>query len=125
LFVLEAPEVRFDDVFTVTCTEPETLIEIDPKFVEVCEVGSLQVCGCVPNLPVLVGATVLDNQVQIRLPSPATVAAEPEPVSVVVRLTGIRKGFKGHRFPDRDREQFIANEAFIRSAYPGRKKKGN
>ena len=44
------------------------------------------------------------------------------PVRLVIRLTGIRKGFAGKRFPDRTREQFLANEKFIRSAYPGNKK---
>jgi len=41
------------------------------------------------------------------------------PVNVCIRLTGIRKGFAGLRFPDRTREQFLANEKHIRSAYPG------
>jgi len=36
----------------------------------------------------------------------------------VLRLTGIRRGFAGKRFPRRTREQFLANEAFINSAYP-------
>ena len=41
------------------------------------------------------------------------------PGTVQVRLSGIRKGFAGKRFPMRTHAQFVANEAFINSAYPG------
>lgn len=109
------PEVRFDEVMTATVTDSDTLLAIDRKYLEVCEPGSVQVCGCVPDLPVLVGAAVVDGHVRIRL----GVRLDDQPVSLTIRLTGIRKGFHGHRFPDRTEEQFLANEAFIRSAYPG------
>lgn len=87
---------------------------IDPRFLEVCEAGTVQVCGCVPSIPVVVGATVSQNKVEVRF------AEEPsERVRLVIRLTGIRKGFRGLRFPDRTQAQFDANEKFIKSAYPG------
>ena len=60
LFIAEMPEVRFDDVMTASVIDSESLLEIDPKYLEVCEPGSVRVCGCVPDLPVLVGATVAD-----------------------------------------------------------------
>lgn len=116
LFIAEMPEVRFDDVLTAVVSDDETWVPIDPKFLEVCEPGSVEVCGCVPDLPVAVGAVVRDSQVLVRtlgLPSQA------DSLRVVIRLTGVRKGFAGHRFPDRSAAQFQANEAFIRSAYPG------
>ena len=62
----------------------------------------------------LVGAIVEGDKVRMQF-------AEQDPdqiVQVVIRLTGIRKGFLGHRFPDRTSAQFEANERFIRSAYP-------
>jgi len=115
LFIAEMPEVRFDDVMTATVTDRETLLAIDPKYLEVCEPGSVQVCGCVPDLPVLVGATVVDGQIRVRIGA----RDDDQPVTLTIRLTGIRKGFHGQRFPDRTEAQFVANEAFIRSAYPG------
>jgi hypothetical protein len=115
LFIAEMPEVRFDDVMTAAVVEDETLLAIDPKFMEVCEPGSVQVCGCVPDLPVPVGATVENGTVRVRLGA----RDEDSPVVLAIRLTGIRKGFSSQRFPDRTEQQFIANEEFIRSAYPG------
>ncbi|MAD80587.1 MAG: hypothetical protein CMJ50_07060 [Planctomycetaceae bacterium] len=115
LFIAEMPEVRFDDVMTATVVEDETLLPIDPKFMEVCEPGSVQVCGCVPDLPVPVGAIVENGAVHVRL----GVRDGDHPISLTIRLTGIRKGFSSQRFPDRTEQQFIANEEFIRSAYPG------
>ena len=87
---------------------------IDPKFLEVCEPGSVQVCGCVADVPVLMGAAVNGDTVRLQFAEPD----EDQVVQVVLRLTGIRKGFAAHRFPDRTRAQFEANERFIRSAYP-------
>jgi hypothetical protein len=115
LFTLEAPDVRFDDVLTATVTGPDTWLSIDPKFLDVCEPGTVQVCGVVPDVPIAVGAAVVDDRVRVRLPRRKTTS----PVQLVIRLTGIRRGFGGHRFPDRTREQFEANERFLRSAYPG------
>lgn len=86
---------------------------VDPKFLEVCEPNSIAVCGCVPADPVLVGAIVDGPVVCIRF-------AEENParaIRLTLRLTGIRKGFAGVRFPDRSQAQFDANERFIKSAY--------
>ena len=114
LFIAEMPEVRFDDVMTATVVEDETCLTIDPKFLEVCEPGSVQVCGCVPDQPIPVGAVVENDRVRVRLG-----ARSEDHVNLVIRLTGLRKGFNGQRFPNRTEEQFQANEEFIRSAYPG------
>jgi hypothetical protein len=116
LFIHEMPEVRFDDVLTATVVDDETWLPIDPRFLEVCEVGTVQVCGCVPDLPIPVGAVIENDQVRIRTSSLESHASS---LHVVIRLTGIRKGFGSQRFPNRTEEQFLANEAFIRSAYPG------
>ena len=115
LFIHEMPEVRFDDVLTAIVTDDETRISIDPRFLEVCEPGSVQVCGCVPDLPIPVGAAVENDANRVRLGA----RGDTESVNLVIRLTGIRKGFSSQRFPNRTEEQFLANEAFIRSAYPG------
>jgi hypothetical protein len=117
LFIAEMPEVRFDDVMTAIVSEDETLVPIDPKFIEVCERGTLQVCGCVPDVPVPIGAVVKDDAVHVRTQSP--IDNHKSTIQVTLRLTGIRKGFQSQRFPNRTEQQFLANEEFIRSAYPG------
>jgi hypothetical protein len=114
LFIEESPEVRFDDVIEVTVPQEYCCIPIDPRFIEVCEKGSIRVCGCVPDKPVLVGASVEDGSIAVQFDKrrPKT------QVRLVLRITGIRRGFAGMRFPSRSRRQFVANEKFINSAYP-------
>lgn len=91
-----------------------TSLQIDPRFVEVCEPRSIVVSGCVPDVPIVVGASVEENLVHLRF----AVENETQTVQLVLRLTGVRRGFAGLRFPNRSRRQFEANEAFINSAYP-------
>ena len=110
LFVDESPDVRFNDVLIATIVESDNLVPIDPRFIAVCEANSLEVCGCVPDVPVLIGAIVEGDYVRVRMPAPQT-------TRVVLRLTGIRRGFHDLRFPDRTAEQFESNERFIKSAY--------
>jgi hypothetical protein len=111
--VAECPEVRFDDVMVVKLANADTYLSIDQKFLEVCEADSVQVCGCTSDIPVLIGAVVEGSRVRVR-----TEKADPNQiVQVVIRLTGIRKGFRGLRFPNRTKAQFEANERFIKSAY--------
>jgi hypothetical protein len=43
LFCVESPEVRFEDVVRVPVTGPVTRAVIDPRFIEVCEPGSIDV----------------------------------------------------------------------------------
>jgi hypothetical protein len=107
------PEVRFDEVMrcTVSGTDLHTF-DIDPRYLEVCEPGSVEVCGCVAQQPVNSHAYADGAKVRIRL------ADDVGTTIVVVRLTGVRKGFSGERFPDRTEEQFVENEKFINSAYP-------
>ena len=112
LFIHEMPEVRFDDVLQFPVLQPVTRIALDFKFVEVCEPHSIVVDSAVGDTnPVRCARVEGDTLV---------VEASPDalPERVTVRVTGVRKGFAGMRFPSRTREQFLANEAFINSAYP-------
>jgi hypothetical protein len=102
-------------VLTAEISKCDQYVPLDPRFIEVCEPDSLQVCGIVPDLPVAIGAVVEAAGVRVRVGKRKITT----PIQVVIRVTGIRKGFVGHRFPDRTRKQFLANERFIRSAYPG------
>ena len=114
LFVLEAPEVRFDDVIVAEVRLRDTEIPIDPRFIEVCQANTIEVCGVSCDVPVAVGASVKGGKVHVRF---STKSARKR-ARVVIRLTGIRRGFYGQRFPSRTKNQFEANERFINSAYP-------
>jgi len=113
LFIHEMPEVRFDDIMVVEIPQRNQEIPIDFRFVEVCEKGSLEVCGFASDKPVALKAKVVGDKVQLEFEQ-----EKEEKIRIVLRLTGIRRGFAGKRFPRRTREQFLANEAFINSAYP-------
>jgi hypothetical protein len=113
LFTEEAPEVLFHDTLLVKMSGRVATVAIDPRFVEVCEPGTIVVSGAVPDEPVLVGAKAIGDAVQIKLD------VDCDDLQVVVTLTAIRRGFAAKRFPDRSHAQFIANERFLQSAYPG------
>jgi hypothetical protein len=118
LHVLEAPEVRFDDLMTVVVNSGDDVtVPIDPKYVTVCHRDTIEVCGIAPDQPAMVGAKVVGDHVRLRLRE--SIQPGSEPLRIVLRLTAIRRGFLGKRFPERTREQFVANERFIQSAYPG------
>ncbi|TWU22446.1 hypothetical protein Pla52o_35020 [Novipirellula galeiformis] len=114
LFTLEAPEVRFDDVMTIKTRETDFTVAVDPHFFEVCEKGTIAVCGAVADVPVVVGASVDKDTIRVRLSDHDFGEAV-----ITLRLTAVRRGFAGKRFPNRTREQFEHNENFLRSAYPG------
>lgn len=118
LFILEAPEVRFDDVMTILITKRKSVFRVDPKYVSVCERGSIRVCGWSAD-KLLTGCSVriVDDRMHVEVSTP-WYRLKTLPCLLTLRLTGIRKGFKGKRFPARTREQFEANERFINSAYP-------
>lgn len=125
LFVAEMPEVRFDDVLCAQVAKgSSTLIPIDPRFVEVCEKGTIEVCGAVPDLPVAIGASISsplppgEGQGEGLFVRICAGGRGKGTVNVTLRLTGIRRGFKHLRFPDATREQFLANEHFYRMSQP-------
>lgn len=109
MFIAECPEVRFDDVLTVSLKGRVTVVPLDSRYVEVCERDSIKVVGAVADRPAMLGAVVRLHQVVIL--------SSHFPAVVNLRLSGIRKGFKGMRFPSRTRQQFEENEAWINSAY--------
>jgi hypothetical protein len=94
-----------------------TTTTADFRFVEVCEPGTLVVDSITCEKPIAIGARIDRNGV-IRIEMDRHLA---ESVRISIRVTGIRRGFLGKRFSSRTREQFLANERFINSAYPGDK----
>ena len=115
LFTDESPEVVFHDTLKVQMSpfgSRVTRVKIDRRFLSVCEPGNVWVSGYSCDSVHGMSTQVVAGEVVIRRGwlNCAT--------DVIVTLTGIRKGFLGRRFPNRTREQFVANEEFINSAYP-------
>lgn len=115
LFTAEMPDVRFDDVMIETIRQQDTLIEMDPKFIEVCHRDTIEVISCLPSRPVLLGANVTEEgKIFVQFAE-----QRGEEIKLAIRVSGTRKGFRGKRFPDRTRQQFVDNENFLNSAYKG------
>lgn len=115
LFVEEGPDVRFNDVIVKTISQRNCVIDIDPKFIAVCEPDSIEVIGHSTDAPVAVGLVAKAGKVRVKFNRPAK-----RKVRLVIRLSGIRRGFgSAERFPNRTRAEFAANERFLKSARPG------
>jgi hypothetical protein len=114
---MEAPEVLFIDVLQIPILMSPIAWPIDPRFLLVCEPGSVIPLSVTTDTPALVGSSVSPEG---RVVLDINPCGGPMPKVARVQLCGIRKGFAGMRFPDRDREQFLANEATLNSAYPAK-----
>lgn len=115
LFTMESNEVLFEFVMrNVSLVGSKTVVPIDDRFLAVCEPKSMVITGVAGDRAGSVGAVVEENNVILS----AWPFSFLRPTKVTLKLTGVRKGFKSHDMPERSREQFIANENFINSAYP-------
>ena len=90
-------------------TGPITTKTIDPRFIEVCEPGSIDVISMASPLPSLIGASVDHDRLVVRIQGDL-------PPYVIVTLSGIRAGHFGFRFPRKTRDQMLRNNAFWSSA---------
>ncbi len=116
LFIAEMPDVRFDDVMECAVEQRNQAVPIDPRFMEVCEPGTIRVCGTACDWPVAVGARIEGESVALRFGARKL----GRTVRVVLRLSGVRKGFgdtERFRFPNRTKAQFEANERFLKRMY--------
>jgi hypothetical protein len=115
LFTMESNEVLFEFVMRdVPLEGAKTVARIDDRFLAVCEPDSMTITGISGDRAGSVGAVVEKNNVVLSAwPLPFL-----RPTKVTLKLTGVRKGFKHLDMPERSREQFVANEKFINSAYP-------
>jgi hypothetical protein len=115
LFTMESNEVLFEFVMRdVPLEGAKTVARIDDRFLAVCEPASMAVTGVAGDRAGSVGAAVEKNNVILS----AWPLSFLRPSKVTLKLTGVRKGFKHLDMPERSKEQFIANEKFINSAYP-------
>jgi hypothetical protein len=110
LFCVESPDVRFEDVVRIPIDRADSTHVVDRVFTDVCEPGSLQVAGVSSPLPSQIGAEVSDNLLRIRISGAL-------PPYVTVKLSGIRAGRLGVRFPMRTEEQRQRNDAFWGQAH--------
>jgi hypothetical protein len=113
LFAHEMPDVRFDDVMTLKIKGRISRVPVDPRFMAVCEYDTVEVCSASGDTGPVRCARVVRGELIVEC-----YRFGRRPAKVCVRLTAIRKGFVGMRFPSRSAQQFEANEAFINSAYP-------
>jgi len=118
LFTMESNEVLFEFVLRdVPVTGATTKVQIDDRFLAVCEPDSMVVTGIVGDKAGAVGAVVEEDEVILSAwPLPCL-----RPTKATLKLTGVRKGFRNLDMPERSKEQFTANEKFINSAYPRNK----
>jgi hypothetical protein len=116
LMCTEMPETRFEDLVRARLDGTEASVPIDPRFVAVCEPGSIEVVSLVASRPVTLGAEVVDRTVKIMA------ACAAEGVSVTARLSGIRRGHTT-RFPEFSQEQMIRNNEFWSQAHDVRYKR--
>ena len=115
LFTMESNEVLFEFVMRdVPVVGSKTVARIDDRFLAVCEPDSMAVTGISGDRAGSVGAVIEKNNVILS----AWPLSFLRPSKVTLKLTGVRKGFKHLDMPERSKEQFIANERFINSAYP-------
>ena len=124
LFVMESPEVRFEDFMQVEIRGRITRVPVDPKYVVVCEPGTLQVRSVQHKKAVALGGCIeYDGHLYV----------DAGPLWFLKRglanvsITGIRRGFLHSsnpddpfydtRFAQRTGKQFSENEESILSHY--------
>ena len=124
LFIMESPEVRFEDFTQVEITGEITKLPVDPKYVVVCEPGTLNVRSVQGRRPVAYGAWVgHDGYLYVD----SGLNWEERRGIVNISITGIRRGFAKSsnpgdsfydpRFPARTADNFFDNEAYLNQAY--------
>jgi hypothetical protein len=99
---MEAPEPWFFDITTVRVVPGKNIVEIDPIFREVCEIGSIRVTGAIAS-PGTISVEMRDGDI--------VVTSLTETV-VTLTVAGIRRGFAGRRFALRTEEEFHKNNDF-------------
>lgn len=120
MFVREDPIPMFQDRMIVTVNTRTRMVQIDPRFIELSEPGTLEVQGKPSTiLPTSIGAVVDGAYLRLRFTWLARLLYRREKIRLVIDFSAVRKGMADKRYKERTREQFDANEAFIKSAYPG------
>ncbi len=107
LFCTESPNSLFEDYYRVQIREPRTacsVLPLDPRFVGVCEEGTLFIGGVAASRPAEIGARIVDDNLHVE--------SRVCPVDVTVHVLGVRKGFRKLRFPVHDEATRKRNDDF-------------
>ena len=116
LYTVESPDVRFEDVIVINTADnlnKENLTiehKIDSQFVFVCEENSIKAVGLTTSEPALCGIKIKGNIITVSF-------KDVVPEEVVVKISGIRKHFKGVRFTAHTQEEMINNTEFWAQAH--------
>jgi hypothetical protein len=112
LHVLECPDVRFIDIlpFQLRPFSRITYLPIDPRFLAVCEPGSIHVIGLVCAKPYSLRAVLAQDQIRIE-------SHVCRALTGSVTLCGIARGHAGSRFPEFTAEQKQRNDEFWSLAF--------
>lgn len=112
LFVVEAPEVRFEDVVRFELTRRQGFVGLDERWLQTVERSTVVIWSALQSDGDAVGVKYDARRGGVN------VWARRARGSVVLSVSAVRKGKGGVRFPRRDREQYLANERLIREAFP-------
>ena len=77
------------------------------RFISVCEAGTITVVSLAPSIPMAVGAVIEDGMVVVTADRPGVSNSY-----VTVKVSGIRRGRHGVRFPQFTADEFTRNTAF-------------
>lgn len=113
LFCTEMPDARFEDIVIVKVgRRRQVRRQLNAMFSRVCEPRSIVISSLVPSHPATVGARLERGQIVVEC------STRPDrSLTVTLRLTGIRRGFKDRRFQQFTRDQMLANNRFYAKAH--------
>jgi hypothetical protein len=106
---IEAPEVLFFDIKSLSHSGMESELLVDTMFVEVCEPGTISAVSALADIPVAVGVVRVSDW-KFRVQTGERCEAE-----IRVMLSGVRRGFMDRRFAERTEQEFKKNQEFWRS----------
>jgi hypothetical protein len=110
LSVNELPDVRFDMVVRVRLTGRTTRVTIDHRYMAVIEKDTIEVCGysCIGDHPRVCSFGIKGDQLTVKS------GWILRPSHVVVRLSAIRRDFRGVFFPEMTEQDYHENEEWLR-----------
>ena len=83
------------------------IFPLDNKYKSVCEPGTLDVISVTSDKPVAVGVSINNNA---DLSIKTSFFPWRRPTRLVVKISGIRRGFNNVRFEEKNQKEFDANE---------------
>jgi hypothetical protein len=115
LYCVESPEVRFEDVVEIERPKGKRTwtIQTCPRFKATCAQGSLNVVGYSTDKQCSLGFSIDEDA---RLTIKSSILPWKRPNKIVVKISGIRAGFRGIRMQEKTKEQYLGNEEFLNLA---------